>query len=127
MALANGVSFFLAGIPLCHGAGGLASRFRFGARTGGSNLFIGGLFLLFALFFGEHTLNIVRLLPLSVLGVLLVFAGIHLGLTVIDIRQRKEFFVILLIAGITMASNLAAGFIIGAVVDRLLRWERFSV
>lgn len=82
---------------------------------------------MFALFFGEHTLNIVRLLPLSVLGVLLVFAGIHLGLTVIDIRQRKEFFVILLIAGITMASNLAAGFIIGAVVDRLLRWERFSV
>ena len=29
MALANGVSFFLAGIPLCHGAGGLASRYRF--------------------------------------------------------------------------------------------------
>ncbi len=127
MALANGFSFFLAGIPLCHGAGGPASRFRFGARTGGSNLFIGGLFLLFAVFFGEHTLNIVRLLPLSVLGVLLVFAGIHLGLTVIDTRRRKEFFVILLIAGITMASNLAAGFIIGAVIDRLIRWERFSI
>jgi SulP family sulfate permease len=127
MALANGASFFLAGIPLCHGAGGLASRYRFGARTGGSNLMIGLLFLLFAIFFGSHTLAFVHLLPLSVLGVLLVFAGTQLALTVLDMHTRKEFFVILLIVGITLAANLAAGFLVGIVIDRLLNRESISI
>jgi len=74
MSLANFASIILAGIPLCHGAGGLASRYRFGARTGGSNLIIGLLFLLVAILFGGGTLLVVQLIPLSVLGVLLVFA-----------------------------------------------------
>ena len=127
MALANGFSFFLAGIPLCHGAGGLASRYRFGARTGGSNVMIGILFLLFAVFFGSHALAFVHLLPLSVLGVLLVFAGTQLALTVLDIHNRKEFFVILLIVGITLAANLAAGFLVGIIIDRLLSRESISI
>lgn len=127
MALANMFSFFLSGIPLCHGAGGLASRYRFGARTGGSNLMIGALFLLVALLFGEQTLAMVHLLPLSILGVLLIFAGAQLGLTVIDIHQRKDFFIILLIVGITLASNLAAGFLVGILVDWLIRRERFTI
>ena len=38
--LADIVSFFLGGIPMCHGAGGLAAHYRFGARTAGSNLII---------------------------------------------------------------------------------------
>jgi len=127
MALANATSFFLAGIPLCHGAGGLASRYRFGARTGGSNLIIGIIFLLIAVMFGEHTLILVHLLPLSVLGVLLVFAGAQLGLTVIDMHNRKEFFVILLIVGITLAANMAAGFLVGILIDRLISRDHFSV
>ena len=127
MALANAFSFFMAGIPLCHGAGGLASRYRFGARTGGSNLIIGAIFLLIAIIFGKYTLILVHLLPLSVLGVLLVFAGAQLGLTVIDMHSRKEFFVILLIVGITLAANLAAGFLIGILIDRLLSRNRFSI
>jgi len=97
MAVINFTSFFLAGIPLCHGAGGLASHYRFGARTGGSNLMIGGLFLLVALLFGAHTLTVIQLLPLSVLGVLLVFAGVQLGLTILDMMSRKNLFIILLL------------------------------
>lgn len=127
MSLANLVSFFLAGIPMCHGAGGLASRYRFGARTGGSNLIIGILFLLIAILFGTGTLVIVQLLPLSVLGVLLVFAGAQLGLAIIDIMNRKAIFVILMIVGITLASNLAAGFIVGIAIDRFLQWDRLSI
>jgi len=127
MAVINFTSFFLAGIPLCHGAGGLASHYRFGARTGGSNLMIGGIFLLVALLFGQHTLAVIQLLPLSVLGVLLIFAGIQLGLTIIDMMSRKDLFVILLIVGITLASNLAAGFIAGFLVDRLIRSKKISI
>jgi len=127
MAVINFTSFFLAGIPLCHGAGGLASHYRFGARTGGSNLMIGGLFLLVAMLLGAHTLVVIQLLPLSVLGVLLVFAGVQLGLTILDMMSRKNLFIILLIVGITLSVNLAAGFAAGFLVDRLIRSERFSV
>jgi hypothetical protein len=33
------------GFPMCHGAGGMAAHYRFGARTGGSDIMIGLLFV----------------------------------------------------------------------------------
>ncbi len=127
MALANFFSFFLGGMPLCHGAGGLAAHYRFGARTAGSNLMIGGLFLALALLFGDDIVGLFNLLPMSILGVLLVFAGAQLTLTIMDLSERKDYFVATLILGITLASNLAAGFIVGMIVAQLLRWEKLSV
>ncbi len=127
MALANLGSFFVAGIPLCHGAGGLASRYRFGARTAGSNIIIGTVFLLSALFLGTQLLLFIHLIPFSVLGVLLVFAGIQLSLTILDVKVRKELFVVIMILGITLTANLAVGFLIGIVLDHLLRLEKLSV
>jgi len=127
MALANLMSFFLGGMPMCHGAGGLASRYRFGARTGGSNLIIGAIFIFLALLLGEHLMGIIYLLPMAALGVLLVFAGAQLSLTVLDMKTRKEMFVPILIVGITLASNLAAGFLVGIVLAYVLKSERLSV
>ncbi|MFP3873355.1 MAG: putative sulfate/molybdate transporter [Thiohalophilus sp.] len=127
MALANFFSFSLGGMPLCHGAGGLAAHYRFGARTAGSNLMIGLIFAALALLFGHHIVNILNLLPMSILGVLLVFAGSQLTLSIIDLDSRKDYFVATLILGVTLASNLAAGFIVGIVIAQLLRWKRLSV
>lgn len=127
MALANLGSFFIGGIPMCHGAGGLASHYRFGARTAGSNIMIGGIFLVLALFFGAQALPIINLLPMSVLGVLLIFAGAQIALMILDMQTRKDLFVVILIVGITLASNLAAGFLIGFAVAGILRWEKLSV
>ena len=127
MALANFMSFLVGGMPLCHGAGGLAAHYRFGARTAGSNLFIGSIFLILALFLGIHALSVVYLLPLSILGVLLIFAGSQLALTIIDMQERKDLFVVLLMLGITLASNLAVGFIIGIVVAYALKSEKLTV
>ncbi len=127
MAVANLGSFFIGGMPMCHGAGGLASRYRFGARTAGSNLIIGGIFLVIAIVFGDQLLPVINLLPMSVLGVLLIFAGAQLALTILDMQTRKEFFVVILIVGIALASNLAAGFLIGIVVSGILKSERLSV
>ncbi len=127
MALANFFSFCVGGMPMCHGAGGLAAHFRFGARTAGSNVIIGVVFAAMALLFGRHIIDVLHLLPMSILGVLLVFAGSQLALTVMDLNTRKEYFTATLILGITLASNLAAGFIAGMVVAHLLRWEKLSV
>lgn len=127
MALANFLSFFLGGMPLCHGAGGLAAHYRFGARTAGSNIMIGLVFAGLAVLLGDHVLAVVNLLPMAVLGVLLLFAGSQLALSVIDIRERKELFVVLMILGITLASNLAVGFIVGIGVAYALKADKLRV
>jgi len=127
MALANLLSFSLGGMPLCHGAGGLAAHYRFGARTAGSNVIIGVIFLLLAVVFGHGIIDLFHLLPMAILGILLVFAGAQLSLTIMDLNSRRDYFVAIMILGITLASNLAAGFIIGLAVAHLLRWKRFSV
>jgi len=127
MALANALSFCLGGMPLCHGAGGLAAHYRFGARTAGSNLMIGGIFAGLALLLGRHIVDVLNLLPMSVLGVLLIYAGSQLSLTIIDLKERKDLFVATLILGITLAANLAVGFLTGILVAHLLRWDKLSV
>ena len=127
MAFANGICFLLGGIPLCHGAGGLAAHYKFGARTGGSNIIIGTIFLCTALFLGHHALSILHLLPLSILGVLLVFAGGQLSLSIIDMMARKELFVIVLILSITLTTNLSWGFAVGLITAHLLQTKKFSI
>lgn len=127
MAFANGLSTILGGIPLCHGAGGLAAHYKFGARTGGSNIIIGGLFLGLALLCGPHILAIIHLLPLSILGVLLIFAGSQLALTILDMFARKDMFIILLMLTITLTSNLAWGFGIGLVAAHIIKSDRVVI
>ena len=127
MSFANGICFLLGGIPLCHGAGGLAAHYKFGARTGGSNIIIGGIFLCIALFLGHHALSLMHLLPFSILGVLLVFAGGQLSLSIIDMMGRKQMFVIVLILSITLTTNLSWGFAVGLITAHLLQTKKFSI
>jgi len=127
MGLANLFCFFVGGMPLCHGAGGLAAHYRFGARTAGSNLMIGAIFLILAISLGMHALAVVYLVPMSVLGVLLIFAGSQLALTIIDMRERKDLFVVLVMLGVTLASNLAIGFVLGIAIAYALKSEKLTV
>ena len=127
MGLANMLSFLVGGMPLCHGAGGLAAHYRFGARTAGSNLMIGAIFVALAVFLGVHALAVVYLVPMSVLGVLLIFAGSQLALTIIDMKERKDLFVALVMLGITLASNLAIGFVVGLAVAYALKSEKLAI
>jgi len=127
MALGNFLSALLGGMPLCHGAGGLAAHYRFGARSAGSNLIIGGIFILLTLLLGNRILAVFNLIPMAILGVLLLFAGSQLALTVLDIKERKEMFVVVTILGITLASNLAAGFMVGIILAYLLRSRKITL
>ena len=127
IGLSNLVSFLLGGMPLCHGAGGLAAHYRFGARTAGSNMIIGVIFLLLGLLCGVHALALVYLLPLSILGILLIFAGAQLALTILDLTDRKDLFVPLLMLGITLATNLAIAFLVGIGVAWVIRSPRYKI
>ena len=122
MGVINLPAGFFGAVPMCHGTGGLAAHYRFGARTGGAPIMIGIIFVILALVLGELGLTILALIPNSVLGVLLVFAGLELCPLVRSLQTNEEFFIALLIAGIALAvPNMAWAFGIGIVADLLIR------
>jgi SulP family sulfate permease len=116
MAAGNLLSFMFGGMPMCHGAGGLAAHYRFGAKTAGSNLIIGGIMAGLALILGAGFIYVLFLIPISILGVLLIFAGSQLALTISDMHTRNELFVIVTIVALTLAANLAIGTIFGIIL-----------
>ncbi len=79
VAISTGVmnlwSSAIGGIPMCHGAGGMAGHVRFGATTGGASVMLGLLFTLTALLFGDSISLLLRVFPQSVLGIILFLAG----------------------------------------------------
>ncbi len=126
MGLMNIMTGFLGGMPLCHGAGGLAAHYRFGARTAGSNLIIGAIFLAVATMFGDMAIGIFKLLPFSILGALLCFAGVQLAMMIMDVKERLDLFVVIVMLGVSLATNLAVGFGIGIVVAYLFKYTKLK-
>lgn len=114
VGLMNLVSCWFGGMPMCHGAGGLAGQHRFGARTNGSILFLGAVKMLLAVFFGASLMALCQAFPSSVLGVLLAFAGMELALVCRDQTSRTDAFAMLLTAAACMGlGNIAFGFLLG--------------
>jgi MFS superfamily sulfate permease-like transporter len=68
-------------LPMCHGAGGLAAHYRFGARSGTAPLVLGLALLAFALLPGGLGLRILAAIPAAALGALLLMAAGELALT----------------------------------------------
>lgn len=126
MGIINLPAGFFGAVPMCHGTGGLAAHYRFGARTGGAPIMIGIFFLFIALVLGEFGFSLLSILPQSVLGVLLVFAGLELCPLLRNLKTNEEYFVALLIAGIALAvPNMGWAFGIGICVDYFIR--RFKI
>lgn len=51
IGLMNLASVPFGGMPMCHGAGGIAGQFRYGARTDGANVYAGLILIACALLF----------------------------------------------------------------------------
>ena len=117
----NLVSPLLGGIPMCHGAGGMAGHVRFGARTGGALVILGSMLVLIALFFSDSVAIIFKIFPNAILGVILFFAGSELAIVVKDIGDKKaDFYVMLIVAAFAMW-NMGAAFLAGVILDNSLR------
>jgi SulP family sulfate permease len=128
MGIANFPAGFFGAAPMCHGTGGLAAHYRFGARTGGAPVMIGAILVVMALAFGEFGFALLAMIPNSVLGVLLVFAGLELCPLVRSLKGNEEYFVALLITGIALAvPNMAWAFGIGIAVDLFIRKLRIKI
>ena len=128
MGAINILTGFLGGIPLCHGAGGLAAHYRFGARTGGSNIMIGLIFVIIALLFGQIAISLLTLIPNAVLGTLLFFAGLELALLVRDVDKKSDLFVTMLVAGIGFATtNMGIALIAGLMIYKIINWKKINI
>lgn len=99
----NLASAAFGGIPLCHGAGGMAGHVAFGARTGGAPIILGVLLLILACGFSGSIDHIFNLLPHAVLGVILFLAGSQLALGSCDFSKHKgERFITLVTAAFSI-------------------------
>lgn len=124
----NLVSCWFGGMPMCHGAGGLAGQYRFGARTNGSIIFLGVVKIVLAVTLGASFMALCQAFPVSVLGVLLAFAGMELALVCRDQTSRTDAFSMLLTAAAcTALSNIALGFVLGLAMAWGLRLGLFRV
>ncbi|KAH8063901.1 xanthine uracil vitamin C permease [Aureococcus anophagefferens] len=82
VGLMNVFCCWFGGAPACHGAGGLAGQYKFGARGGASIWVLGWLKMATALVLGDRLLfRAIRAFPTSALGALLVVAGAQLAST----------------------------------------------
>jgi MFS superfamily sulfate permease-like transporter len=122
----NIVSPFFGGIPMCHGAGGMAGHIRFGAKTGGALVILGSLLVLIALFFSASVATIFAAFPNAILGVVLFFAGAELALVVRDVGEAKASFYVMLVVAAFAMWNMGVAFALGVVLDNCLRrgWIR---
>ena len=128
MGLMNLPAGLLGAVPMCHGTGGLAAHFRFGARTGGAPVMIGIFFIVIALVLGELGFSLLAIIPQSVLGVLLVFAGLELCPLLRSLKTNEEYFIALLIAGIALAvPNMGWAFGIGIATDLFIRKMKIKI
>jgi MFS superfamily sulfate permease-like transporter len=117
----NLVGAWFGAMPMCHGAGGLAGQYRFGARTNGSVLFLGTAKMLVAVLFGASLMTLCRLFPHSVLGVMLAISGVELALVCRDQRARSEALPMLVTAGIGLGSDFIVGCAVGLAVALLMK------
>ena len=108
------LSCLFGAMPMCHGSGGLAAQSRFGARTNGSILMLGSGKVLIAVLFGTSIIPLVSAFPESILGVMLIIAGIELCSTVRDQKRAVDIVIIILMVVTTLATgNLTTGFLLG--------------
>ncbi|MEI7596210.1 MAG: putative sulfate/molybdate transporter [Bacteroidota bacterium] len=120
-SIINIINPFLGGIPTCHGSGGLTGHYAFGGRTGGSVVIYGILFLILGFFFANSFEQTVKIFPLPILGVILLFEGIYLMLFIKDIiDSKKNFFISLLVA--LIACGLPYGYLIGMIVGTTMNY-----
>jgi len=117
IGLMNLTSVPFGGFPMCHGAGGLAGQYRYGARTGGANIFAGIIFLILALFFSSP--QVLSIVAVGVLGSLLVFVAIEMGKHSI---RTDSLPVTLLIGILALAFSMTIAFIAGLAAAYALLW-----
>lgn len=118
-AAMNLVNPFFGGVPTCHGSGGMVGHYTFGARTGGSIIIYGSIFLVLGLFFANGFHQVVQVFPLPMLGVLLLFEGAALMMMIRDQAAEKESLFISILVGL-IANGVPYGYAVALLIGTAL-------
>ncbi|MHA2287143.1 MAG: putative sulfate/molybdate transporter [Promethearchaeota archaeon] len=113
MGVINLLTPLLGGIPMCHGSGGLASQYAFGARTGGSMILEGFLEIFLGLFLSNALLLIFTAFPEAILGAMLIYTAFLLVRISFKDYSLKTMPIILTSAVLCLIFNITIGFLVG--------------
>ncbi|MFM2153228.1 MAG: hypothetical protein RL199_1663 [Pseudomonadota bacterium] len=120
--LMNLVAPWFGGVPVCHGCGGLVGSYAFGARTGGAPVLYGAMYVVLGLVFAPGFSAVVKLFPMPVLGVVLLFEAIALMTLVQDVASEPgALWVALMVAAAVV--GLPNGYGVGLVLGTALSWS----
>jgi MFS superfamily sulfate permease-like transporter len=117
--LMNLMSAAIGGVPMCHGAGGMAGHVQFGARTGGALIILGVVLLATALMFSASVATLLRLFPPSILGVILFLTGAQLALGACDVSKDKGERFVMMVTGALAVWNVGIAFVVGVAAHWL--------
>jgi len=111
--LMNLLSASVGGVPMCHGAGGMAGHVQFGARTGGALVILGLVLLAIAILFSGSVATLLRLFPPAILGVILFLTGAQLALGACDVPKDKGERFVLIVTAALAVWNVGIAFVVG--------------
>ena len=111
--LMNLLSASIGGVPMCHGAGGMAGHVQFGARTGGALVILGAVLLVISIFFSSSIATLLRLFPTPILGVILFLTGAQLALGACDVPRDKGERFAMMVTGALAVWNVGIAFVVG--------------
>ncbi len=111
------------GFPICHGAGGIAAHARFGGRTGGTTILIGGVLTIFAII--KPLASLLFYIPIPVLGALLIFTSWMLIVLVKKLETTTEIIIAVIVGLISFITrNITIALITGILVEHGLTYAR---
>jgi len=116
MGLMNLLVPFFGGMPTCHGAGGLAGQYYFGARTGGANIIEGLIEIFMGLFLATSIAGLLAGFPTAIIGAMLLLVGIQLAKFARDIRLKTDLLPMCATIAVSVITNMAFGFVVGLIV-----------
>ncbi|KAG6549942.1 hypothetical protein Mapa_008453 [Marchantia paleacea] len=122
VGMMNLVGCWFGAMPVCHGAGGLAGQYKFGARNGLAPVLLGAAKLVLALLLGSSLLRLLASFPIGLLGALLLFSGVELAMACRDQSSNEAAFIMLVCTIVSLSKASAAiGFASGMGVFILLK------
>lgn len=121
MGLANLVLPFLGAMPMCHGAGGLAAKYYFGARSGGANILEGGFFIYLGLFAASSITSIFNVFPQAVIGAMLLLVGLEMVKFAREVPLGWETAPLAVTVIVAVITNMGYGFLAGMAFYYLLQ------
>ncbi len=115
MGVMNLLAVPFGAIPMCHGSGGVAGKYAFGARTAGANILLGAGYLFLTVF----AVGVVAAYPVAMLGVILGLIAIQLGRT--SIQQADTIWPVVLVGLCGLVGNLGIALLLGIVLQYWLQ------